>query len=178
MQTTTPAAITDSIRAACRAIAPGEPLYVPSVPDPDSRPSWCFDNVRKRVARDGGSIVHGWAIWQVPGLYVEAEHHGVWRTDAGDLVDISPQFAAPDTILFLPDPDTHYDTNAPRANRLFVDGDSDVSRDFVALAQLRTDIQNSYRVGAPDVIVMSVADQAQVDEIDGRLNELRAIHAA
>ncbi|MEY4269496.1 MAG: hypothetical protein RLZZ58_712, partial [Pseudomonadota bacterium] len=138
MQTTTPAAVTDRIRRACRAMAPHEPIYVASIPDPDSRPSWCFANVAKRVARDGGTILHGWAIWQVAGLYIEAEHHAVWQADDGALTDISPQFAAPSTILFLPDPDTHYDTHRPRANRLFADAATGVSRDFVRLAQLRT----------------------------------------
>lgn len=177
MKTTTPAAVTANIAHACRTIAPGTPVYLPSIPETDSRPSWCFDNVAKKVARDGGRIVHGWVIWHVPGLYVEAEHHGVWESLEGVLIDVSPQFMDARTILFLRDEARHYDGDRPLANRLFPDAETDVSQDFVRLAQERVDIENSYRIGAPDTIIFTDSDQARVDEIDCRLRELRAIHA-
>jgi hypothetical protein len=48
--------------------------------------------------------VSGWAIWTVPGIYLEAEHHGVWQNKRGDLIDVSPQMNAGRRLLFLPDP--------------------------------------------------------------------------
>ncbi|WP_105282906.1 hypothetical protein [Escherichia sp. MOD1-EC5457] len=33
----------------------------------------CFSNVEMVIEQNGGRAVYGWAIWQVPGVYIEAE---------------------------------------------------------------------------------------------------------
>jgi hypothetical protein len=60
------------------------------------------------VARDGGEILYGWAIWEWPRVFIEAEHHAVW-SKGGCLTDVTPQVPPADTILFLPDTERAYD---------------------------------------------------------------------
>jgi len=64
----------------------------------------CFAAVASRIARLGGSQEIGWAIWEFPGAYIEAELHSVWRPPSGDLLDVSRREANFDQILFLSGP--------------------------------------------------------------------------
>lgn len=83
--------------------AASAPKYVPCKPAIGAPPSECFPLVAGKVAEAGGQFVLGWAIWELPGILVEAELHAVWQTPEGQLIDISPRpinFAA---ITFLPD---------------------------------------------------------------------------
>lgn len=62
----------------------------------------------EHVAEHGGESVVGWAIWEVPGVYIEAEFHSVWRASDGALHDLTPRPTPLDSILFLPDPSRQY----------------------------------------------------------------------
>ena len=104
MVDTVPRTINEPLLAFCDIIAPRRPKFIPSKPSADAQPSACFDNAARKVERAGGSLVSGWAIWTVPGIYLEAEHHGVWQNKRGDLIDVSPQMNAGRRLLFLPDP--------------------------------------------------------------------------
>jgi hypothetical protein len=64
--------------------------------------------VNRKVTREGGRIVYGWAIWEWPRVFLEAEHHAVW-SDGDRLVDVTPHVPASYCILFLPDPQRVYD---------------------------------------------------------------------
>lgn len=63
----------------------------------------CFSNVEMVIEQNGGRAVYGWAIWQVPGVYIEAEFHCIWENDAGEMLDITPYPYRTENILFLPD---------------------------------------------------------------------------
>ncbi len=52
--------------------------------------------------------MNGWAIWEVPGVFIEAEFHAVWRNGAGELIDLTPRAIATERITFLPDPNRKY----------------------------------------------------------------------
>ena len=68
----------------------------------------CFNIVRERIGEASGSLVHGWAIWEWPGVLIEGEFHAVWQDEDGALHDITP---APDGVthrLFLVDPSREY----------------------------------------------------------------------
>jgi hypothetical protein len=74
-------------------------------PEPGCEPNNCFFSVRERVRRDGGRIQLGWAIWEWPRVYLEAERHAVFApADGSPWLDISPA-PGPEitTRLFLPD---------------------------------------------------------------------------
>ena len=74
---------------------------VPVKVEPSIKDS-CYYNVQRKIAKDGGKIHYGWAIWQLPYM-VEAEHHAVWEDDAENLLDISPRDFAINEILFVSD---------------------------------------------------------------------------
>lgn len=63
----------------------------------------CFLTVEKQVALLGGECVIGWAIWETPGVFMEAEFHAVWRTPEGELVDITPRPIPLPHIVFARD---------------------------------------------------------------------------
>ncbi len=67
-------------------------------------------NVRRKIEASGGSLQTGWALWERPGLYLEAEHHAVFsRDDGGPVVDITPCPDGFEHRLFVPDPAATFD---------------------------------------------------------------------
>ena len=71
-------------------------------------PQDCFGVVSEYVAGGFGEQVIGWAIWEWPRVYIEAEFHAVWQHPVGRLVDITPKMPPIPRILFLPDPNREY----------------------------------------------------------------------
>ena len=101
---TTPPEITDEIMQLCRQLDPSQtPRYVPVRPQAGSMIDSCFFNLPEKVAADGGSIQHGWTIWERPSLLIEGEFHAVWVSPGGEFVDITPKRDSEKEILFLPD---------------------------------------------------------------------------
>lgn len=101
---TTPPEITDEIMKLCRQLDPTQvPVYVPVSPWGSSMMDRCFFNLPEKIGVDGGSIQHGWTIWERPGLLIEGEFHAVWVSPEGDLIDITPKKDGETEILFLPD---------------------------------------------------------------------------
>ncbi len=166
---TVPKTITPSIRAFCASIAPGVPGFIRCKPDKDARPSECFDNVARKFARAGGSAVNGWAIWTVPALYHEAEHHGVWCNRQRELVDVTPQPRAPRRILFLRDDEATYDPASFRSNVLHPASDDPLAIEFATLGNRRNAIQDAYREGGNRLALFTISDQRQLGLINQRL---------
>jgi hypothetical protein len=107
-----PPEITPQVRELTRSkIGPdSEPLFVEVTPEPWCKCADCFENVRRKVAKHGGSIQFGWAVWEWPGVFLEAEHHAVWAPPGdGALVDITPCEFGSTRRLFLPDDAAIYD---------------------------------------------------------------------
>lgn len=93
----------------CRHIVPdSQPLVIASGPDPDAPQKECFQIVAYHIAQHGGQTVYGWAIWEVPGVYIEAEYHSVWQSPEGELLCLTPFPLSFESILFLPDPSRSY----------------------------------------------------------------------
>jgi hypothetical protein len=94
----------DRVRAFCSSISPGGiPLYVPVRPEPGFLAIQCLTNVPRKVVMSGGEVVRGWEISQVPKMFLEARFHAVWKTPAGDYVDVTPEDFGMSQVLFLPD---------------------------------------------------------------------------
>ena len=85
-------------------------------PESDARPTECFTNVTRKVARDGGCVVFGWMfhVRLVEALekeYLVAVHHAVWNLPDGCAVDVTPfhedpkhhPLASNGDVLFLVD---------------------------------------------------------------------------
>jgi hypothetical protein len=159
---TLPKAVTPEIRAFCATITGGEPIFVPSRPQPDAVISFCFDNVARQISAMGGTVVPGWAVWNLAGAYFEAEHHGVWRSPSGELVDVSPQPNCAVRILFLPDPAVPYDPLSFRSNIIAAEPGSPDGPAIVALAKRRNQILDSYRAPGVTVPNLSFGHQLEV----------------
>lgn len=152
MNTTTPASVTAPILSLCRKVtAKSLPVFVNVRPLPEAAVNQCFFNVSDHVRSSGGSPVYGWTVWEWPGLYVEAEHHAVWRDDDGGLVDVTPKSNNEHRILFLPDPKARFYVNNPKWRdnvRLPVVSDTRVSRFLTACSDYQKfELRHSIAVG-------------------------------
>ena len=171
-----PAEIDAATLAFCATISPEAPLYVPVRPAPAGKPAYCFDNSVTQAQAAGGEAAYGWAIWRWPGRWFEAEHHAVWRTPSGELIDVTPQTGEPPRILFLPDPAAVYDPSTYRSNIMVPDAGNAAARDYIALAARRGDITRSYWLPGMDILpLFSPEDRARLAPIEARMAELHAI---
>lgn len=175
-----PEQIDSATRAFCASIAPGEPLYVEVHPEPAARVAYCFDNSAAQAAAKGGEAVYGWAIWHWPGRWFEAEHHAVWRTPTGELIDVTPQAGNPPRVLFLPDPSAPYNPSTFRRNVMAPDAGNALARDYIALVAQRSDITDRYWEPGIEILpLFSPEDRARLAPLDARMAELRdAMNAA
>lgn len=171
---TVPRSLTPALLQFCASIASGEPVFIPSILVARAATSFCFDNVARRVREKGGSIAYGWAIWHLPGLYFEAEHHAVWRNKLGDLIDVSPQMGGRRRLLFLPDDGATYDQFAIRQNIMAPDGDSERARRMTELGIQRHALLIRCRIPGTAEVRLYERDQTGLAEIDRQIRETMA----
>lgn len=161
--------------AFCGTLSPMPPVYVPVRPAPWARWIHCFDNSVAQAAHAGGEAVYGWAVWHWPGRWFEAEHHAVWRSPDGELVDVTPQTGEPARVLFVEDPTAPYDPASFRRNVMAPDAGNAHAREYIELVAARGDITDPY--WTPGTVVLplfSEGDQARIAPIDARMAELLA----
>lgn len=168
---TVPCSLTPALLEFCASIAPAEPVFISSVPIKRATTSFCFDNVAQKVREKGGSMAYGWAIWHMPGLYFEAEHHAVWRNKLGNLIDVSPQMGGRRRLLFLLDESAVYDPFALRPNIMAPDGDTERARQMVALGNRRHALLIRCRVAGSAEIRLYEHDQFELAEIDRKIRK-------
>ena len=107
---TTPGSVTEVIRQFCRdniGIA-ANPVFVPVRANLDYVPGECYDNVAAQVRTQSGRAQQGWVIWEIKGVCLDAEHHTVWVSPNGELIDVTPKLDGENTVLFLPDPKVRF----------------------------------------------------------------------
>jgi len=86
-----------------------EPQFVQVRPEIGCKASDCFENVRKKAARESGRIQFGSNVWEWPGIYLEAENHAVYAPpDDSALRDITPSEIRAPRHLFVPDDSATY----------------------------------------------------------------------
>jgi len=73
---------------------------IPVKPETTAKTGDFYNNVKDKIASDGGNIVYGWAVWQGE-FTCEGKYHAVWENRDGELIDVTPQQT--DTLLFIPD---------------------------------------------------------------------------
>lgn len=169
---TVPCSLTPELRAFCQSISSSEPVFINSIPVQGSVAGFCFDNVERKVRRSGGAIEYGWAIWNFPALYFEAEHHAVWRNKRETLIDVSPQMASRCRMLFLPDETAIYDRMRPRQNILAPDGITTAALEMTNLGNQRHDLLMRCRIPGTSEIRLFERDQVELAEIKKRIHTI------
>ncbi len=181
MMARTPDRNSISAKQFCREINPSSgPEYIAITPAPGCEPNDCFNCVRQKVERAGGRIQYGWAIWEWPGVYVEAEHHAVWEPSPGaTLIDITPSDDPEDTRrLFVRDDAATYDfqnEGVLRHNKWQAQNDDPLIARFFHAVEAKKEILNSLPVVGEIVVDIETAtrfEQAESEHI--RLYELLA----
>ncbi len=155
------------VSAFCQEVVAGVvAVSVPCAPDQRALQMDCFETVDQRVREEGGSRVLGWAIWEIPGMLIEAEFHAVWAHPVnGALFDIAQRPMSFSAITFIADPTRQYEGRQVDNVRKPLTKDPKV-RQFIYLMKRRFEILNT---GA-------LADQHGVIELPPRLGkELDAV---
>jgi hypothetical protein len=104
----TPVQITPDILSLCRDINGASPLFVQVKPHKGAKYGECFFNVANAIHNSGGEIMNGWAIWEWPRVFVEAEHHAIWKL-GNEYIDVTPHIPETGRALFLPDQNAEFD---------------------------------------------------------------------
>lgn len=142
---TTPAEITEELKAFCIDLCWSEPAFIPVQPDQDGMYGFCNLTVVEKIKKEGGKPVHGWTIWEWPGVFWTAEFHMVWEDSNGDLIDVTPKPDGETSILFLRDfsfePDFDF-LNRPVSRRKRIRADEDRT---VAVATAISKLNTSQR---------------------------------
>ena len=110
VKTTTPPAISRSVRRLIETVAPGgKAVYLTVQPGANAVVNECFPNVEAQIAREGGGMLCGWQLWEWPHVLIEAEFHAVWRSSDGEMVDVTPKPRGEGRILFVADGRRRYE---------------------------------------------------------------------
>ncbi|WP_148715025.1 hypothetical protein [Chitinolyticbacter meiyuanensis] len=110
--------------------------YLPCAPLQGALQNERFAVVDAQVRQHGGRAQYGWAIWERPGVYIEAEFHAVWCNSAGQWIDIAPRAMQGPPILFLPDPCRTYQGRQVNNVRKVLTRDEDVEQLFAVLDRM------------------------------------------
>ena len=113
MLSRTPIEITKPITMLCNEIDKSQkPYRVPIKIESWTEPKECFQNIKTKVEKDGGRPQFGWTIWEWPNVMIEAEFHAIWISPENTPIDITPNAAHTQKILFLPDSELEYNYSA------------------------------------------------------------------
>lgn len=143
---TTPSRITPEIQRFCGTVSSSAPRYVSVDAPTDAKFGECHLNVARYVDQQGGDALRGWAIWEIPGMLLQAEFHSIWISPTGAEVDVTPHEDGEDRILFLPDPQRGLEdviAGVPVANRYGVLADSPAVRAMISAAKVQHALRTS-----------------------------------
>jgi hypothetical protein len=117
------------------------PFYVECFPLNGGPHNECFALVESYITIHGGEMIVGWAIWERPKVFIEAEFHAIWRSPDGRFVDIVPRQLPIQRILFIHDARRRYSGVQIDNKRKPLNNDKDVKR-FLELHALRFRLLN------------------------------------
>jgi len=120
----------------CRQIAPeSTPRFIEIRPSCEIAVNDCFGGLPGYIKKHGGMQNIGWAIWEWPLVFIEAEFHCVWESPDGMLFDITPKQIPFKRLLFLPDPKRIYEGFQVDNIRFPLRPDPEIHR-FIELSEL------------------------------------------
>lgn len=96
------------VQSFCSEITSCTPITIPCVPLMGELVKASISVVDKQVAKHGGSLVCGWAIWEWPGVLIEAEFVTVWQPKGKQMIDITPKRIPTRHTIFIPTPEVTY----------------------------------------------------------------------
>lgn len=138
------------------------PREVPCRPLPDKALDDCFPIVAKQVAAKGGQQIFGWAVWELPGVFIEAEFHSVWESPEGEFIDIVPRLRPFTEIAFVLDANRRYENRQVDNVRKQLVIDNDVKR-FLFLRQRRFVILNAGERALQHALVLPKTDMRELE---------------
>lgn len=114
----------------------------------------------QKAEQNGGRVRYGWAIWEWPRVFIEAEHHAVYEAPDGSLHDITPSVPEdPQTArLFLRDDTAVYDFGNPNGPCR-----DNIRQPLAEDAQIREYLQVAEDISA---ILMSIPGSGMVEVSD------------
>lgn len=135
---------------------------VPCQPTPNKSLNDCFPIVAEQVVAKGGQQIYGWALWELPGVFIEAEFHSVWKSPEGDAVDIVPRLRPFTAIAFVPDASRRYENRQVDNIRKQLVNDNDVKR-FLFLCKRRFAILNAGERALQHALILPKAEMRELD---------------
>jgi len=169
----TPAELGLALTSLCEHLVPHvATFYVDVDPLKDAPANECFSVVQTHVTKHGGTRVLGWALWEMPGLFVEAEFHAVWRSPTGEYLDLVPKTRPVARVLFLPSVDAMYEDRQVNNVRRAVSVDPEVERYFRGFDEMFEFMNRGERADVHGEVRLDDAALAEYKEI-----ELRALAA-
>jgi len=127
-----------------------------------------FALLRAHIDAAGGNSLNGWAIWERPALYLEAEFTAIW-TRAGQSPAYLPIPGHPATrMLFLPDPHRRTDGQYVDNKRRALTSDKRVN-DYLRLSAHRIAILRKAGLRSSDQVI------AKTDEMRRIENDIRQL---
>jgi hypothetical protein len=173
MYTGVPASISEKVLELCERINPNaRPDFIAISPEAGCRPAECFFNVQRKVQKEGGRIQYGWALWEWPAVFIEAEHHAIYEPPVGSpWRDITPCLDNSKKRLFLPDDSATYDfenEGIRQDNHRLAISDDPLIEEFFKAAKKRSAFFNDLPgVGA---ISINASESRELEKIDRRLS--------
>lgn len=134
MNTVAPVGLPQRIRDFCKRISSDQPVLLSVRPESFSRIAECFDNVASKIEKEGGEVVHGWLIWDWPGVFTEAEFHAVWKSPEGVVRDVTPTYDGEKQVVFLPDASRTYQGRRVDSIRVAAN-ENKIIGDFIKLCE-------------------------------------------
>ncbi len=169
----TPADMNEALASLCNELSPNfRPVYVDVRPAESAATDDCLELVEEQVSNAGGKVILGWSLWEIPGLFVEAEFLAVWQLPSGEMVDIAPKTRQTQRILFLQDPSARY--KRPRAHlvRRAINQDQEVLAYFQAYDDMVNFMDQGQRILPNGEIQLDDDERAEYSRMQQRLATL------
>lgn len=128
----------------------------------------------EHIAAHGGEPVLGWAIWEWPGVFIEAEFHTIWLAPDGNILDLTPRGLQSSYIVFLPDTSRKYDGRQVHNIRKPLVKDNDVNR-YLHTFRRRFEILNAgelaYQHGTVSISIKAAREIRALEREGARLEQ-------
>jgi hypothetical protein len=160
----TPADFSTALSELCQEAVPAsdKPFYVNCHSKSKGKPQDCFEDVENHVQQHGGRTIYGWALWEMPKLFVEAEFHAIWQSTEGEFKDIAYRDRPSKRILFLPDPNRTY--NGEQINNIRKPlSNNPLLFDYLNTFSVEYDFMKQFPVG--EQVVLSHTESRYFDEL-------------